>query len=301
MISLNYNSTPVEEIVTPLTAAHGVRLLIKREDLNHSEISGNKWWKLKYNLEAAVSVGFSTLLTFGGAYSNHIFATAATASSSNLQSIGVIRGEETFPLNSTLTFALSKGMRLHYLSRADYRAKTEPELLRRLHALFGEFFLIPEGGSNAHAVKGCKELGELLIAETNFDTLILPVGTGGTIAGLIAGLRGKKKIIGVPVFRNSDFLYDDIKSLLRESGEPDPGNWTLLSGYDFGGYAKTTPMLINFIKEVKNELGLPLEQVYTGKMMWAIFEEIRKGNILRGETIMAIHTGGMQGIITTLS
>lgn len=301
MISLDYDSTPVDEIITPLTSANGVRLMIKREDLNHAEISGNKWWKLKYNLQAAVSAGFSTVLTFGGAYSNHIYSTAAAAAHAKLQSIGVIRGEDTRPLNPTLSFASSKGMQLHYVSRADYRAKTELPFIEHLRTLFGEFFLIPEGGSNVYAVRGCKEFGELIAREIDFDTVFLPVGTGGTIAGLIAAMRGKKKIIGVPVFRDSEFLYDDIRSLIKESGERDPGNWTLLSGYDHGGYAKTTPQLIDLIKTVRHDLSLPLEQVYTGKMIWAIFEEIRKGNVVRGTKILAIHTGGLQGMPASLS
>jgi 1-aminocyclopropane-1-carboxylate deaminase len=301
VFTLDYISTPVEEISTPMTVARGVRLLIKREYLNHAEISGNKWWKLKYNLQAAVGAGFSTVLTFGGAYSNHIYSTASAAAHVNLQSIGVIRGEPTSPLNPTLSFALSKGMRLHYVSRTDYRAKTEPAFVSHLRSLFGDFFLIPEGGSNVHAVRGCKEFGELLVGEMDFDTLFLPVGTGGTIAGLIAAMRGKKKIIGVPVFRDSEFLYDDIRRLLRESGEHDPGNWTLLSGYDHGGYAKTTPQLTDLIKTVRCDLGLPLEQVYTGKMMWAVFEEIRKGNVVPGSKVLAVHTGGLQGMSATLS
>jgi 1-aminocyclopropane-1-carboxylate deaminase len=296
VIRQTYKNTPVEKIVTPLTEAHNITLLIKREDMNHPEISGNKWWKLRYNIEEACARGFSTVLTFGGAYSNHIYATAAAAAAAGLQSIGVIRGEETLPLNNTLSFARSKGMLLHYITRSDYRLKNELRFAEHLHNMFGKFFPIPEGGTNALAVQGCKEFGQLLTNETEFDVIFLPVGTGGTIAGLIAGIGGQKKIIGIPVFRDSEFLHEHIKKLLRESGEPDPGNWTLRPGYDHGGYAKTTPALIDFLKDVRSGLSLPLEQVYTGKMMWALFEEIRNGRIALGSRVLALHTGGLQGL-----
>jgi 1-aminocyclopropane-1-carboxylate deaminase len=275
---------------------HNITLLIKREDMNHPEISGNKWWKLRYNIEEACARGFSTVLTFGGAYSNHIYATAAAATAAGLQSIGVIRGEETLPLNNTLSFARSKGMLLHYITRSDYRLKNEPRFAEHLHNMFGKFFPIPEGGTNALAVKGCKEFGQLLTNEIEFDVIFLPVGTGGTIAGLIAGIEGQKKIIGIPVFRDSEFLHEHIKKLLRESGESDPGNWTLRSGYDHGGYAKTIPALIDFLRDMRSDFSLPLEQVYTGKMMWALFEEIRNGRIARGSKVLALHTGGLQGL-----
>jgi len=174
-MSFIYIETPVFELKEALLEEAGLRLFIKREDLNHPEIAGNKWWKLKYNIAEALNLNCETLLTFGGAYSNHIYATAAAALETGLKSIGIIRGEETLPLNSTLSFAKMKGMQLHYISREEYRHKTEEEFIKNLRRQFGHFYLIPEGGSNELAVKGCAEFGVNLLSEIHFDYVCLPV------------------------------------------------------------------------------------------------------------------------------
>jgi 1-aminocyclopropane-1-carboxylate deaminase len=292
---LKYAETPILEIKWKSAEKSGVRLLIKREDLNHEFISGNKWWKLKYNVEEAVRQNKKTLLTFGGAFSNHIYATAASAYELGLKSIGVIRGEETFPLNGTLSFAKSQGMRLRYVSREEYRKKDDRDFLEAQQKLFGDFYLIPEGGTNEFAVKGCAELGLKLLSEISFDYLCLPVGTGGTMAGIIAGLEGQKEIIGISVLKNGEFLKDEIEKFLQLNSSPFYGNWRLLTGYHHGGYAKTTKELMDFIGEMKSEHNLPLDHVYTGKLFWALNEEIKKGFFPRGSTILALHTGGIQG------
>ena len=212
---LNYRETPVVEINHPDLDRRGVQLLLKREDLNHKTVSGNKWWKLKYNLAEARRQNKRTLLTFGGAYSNHIYATAATAAALGFASIGIIRGEKTLPLNPTLEFATRQNMTLHYLSRDAYRQKSEPAILSALCDQFGDFYLIPEGGTNSFAVQGTAEFGVQLL-ETRFDYALLAVGTGGTLAGLIRGFQGQRQIIGVPVFKGSGYLVDEIKSLGSE-------------------------------------------------------------------------------------
>jgi len=297
--ALPYIETPLQEISDPILRNAEVRLIIKREDLNHPLVSGNKWWKLKYNLAEAKQTHFETLLTFGGAYSNHIYATAAAAYELGFKSIGIIRGEETHPLNPTLTFSREKGMHLQYVSRHDYRNKTSPEFIDDLQNRFGKFYIIPEGGTNVSAIKGCIEFAKI-ISSVPADYVVLPVGTAGTISGIITGLRGAKQIVGIPVLKNGTFLYDEINHWLKIFSSASYGNWSLLTSYHHGGYAKTTPALLQFIAMMQDKHDLPLDPVYTGKLLWAVFEETKKGNFKRGSTILAIHTGGLQGASTLL-
>lgn len=244
----------------------GVRVLILREYENNPLVPGNKWWKLKLNLEQARKEGHETVLTFGGAYSNHIYATAAAAKIDGFKSIGIIRGEEVD--NPILGFARSQGMELRFISREDYRKKTEMQ--------FNDAYVIPEGGTNRYAIEACAEWGRKLL-KFSFDQLYVPVGTGGTMKGLMMGIEGKREVIGVPV----------LKGMTGEN---------LLDGYHHGGYAKTTPALDFFCEEVKYKYDLIVEPVYTGKLFWAVFDQIRKGIIKKGTTVMVIHTGGIQMI-----
>jgi len=293
-ILLSYTPTPIQEIHDKALSTAGVRLLVKREDLNHAYISGNKWWKLKYNLQEAALQKKETLLTFGGAYSNHIFSTAAAAKELGFKSIGIIRGEETWPLNNTLSFAKQCGMHLQYCTRDNYRKKHEPAFIDYLKNELGDFFLIPEGGSNDLAVEGCSELGSLLLdsSECHFDYLCLPVGTGGTMAGLIKSIGDQKKIVGFPVLKGAEFLQQEIENFLPKTKQLK--NWSLELSYHFGGYAKTTKPLLAFIAAMETEHALPLDCVYTGKLMWGIWDCVREGKFKRGTTILALHTGGLQ-------
>ena len=211
---LTYQETPIQEIYDHKISTAGLRLLIKREDLNHPYVSGNKWWKLKYNLEEASRQQRKILLTYGGAYSNHIYATAAAANEIKLKSVGLIRGEETFPLNATLSFAKEKGMELKYIPRAVYRAK---EKHAQYLSQFKDYYSIPEGGSNFFAVKGICEFAKKLGEE--FDYLCCPVGTGGTLAGLISALDDSKKIVGFPVIKGAHFLVDEITNLIEDKNK----------------------------------------------------------------------------------
>jgi len=293
---LSYQPTPILQLRNELLDGMGVKLFCKREDLNHPAISGNKWWKLKYNLEEATRQGKKTLLTFGGAYSNHIYATAAAAQETGFKSIGIIRGEETLPLNNTLAFAQRCGMQLHYISRTQYREKDNSEFIQELHNKFGDFYLIPEGGTNEFAVKGCAEFGKQLLEEIDFDYLCLPVGTGGTIAGIIAGLDGKKEVIGFPVLKGGDFLKDEIEKLLQKYSNTLYGNWRLDASYHHGGYAKATPALLDFVKLMNDKHNLPLDTVYTGKLLWAVMDYVRQGKFRRGSTVLVVHTGGLRAV-----
>lgn len=290
-----YNPTPIHELKDTILEKAGVRVLIKREDLNHDMVSGNKWWKLKYNLEQTQIEKKDTILTFGGAFSNHIYATATAAKQHNLKSVGIIRGEETMPLNQTLSHAEKEGMVLHYISREEYRKKNNPEFLQALQKTFGRFYLIPEGGTNSLAVKGCVEFANEILKPIDFDYLCLPVGTGGTMAGIVAGLNGAKEVIGISVLKNGEFLKDEITKLMDDFSGKSYGNWSLLTSYHHGGYAKMTKALLDFVTAMKERHNLPLDHVYTGKLLWAVMQEIEKGRFKRGSTVLAIHTGGLQG------
>ncbi len=286
---LRYSPTPIPEIYDPILEKAGVRLLLKREDLNHPTVSGNKWWKLKYNLEEAVRLDHATLLTFGGAYSNHIYATAAAAHELGLKSIGIIRGEETRPLNSTLSFAASRGMKLHYVSREKYRTKTEQPFIDGLHKLFGDFYTIPEGGTNELAVKGVTEFAQTLGNE--FDYVCCAVGTGGTLAGLIQGVPRAKEVIGFSVLKGGEFLNGEVKRLISDQSS---NRWKIITDFHFGGYAKNTPALISFMEAFSKSQQIPLDETYTGKVMFGLFDLVRKDFFRKGSIILFVHTGGVR-------
>jgi 1-aminocyclopropane-1-carboxylate deaminase len=304
---LTYTSTPIQEIQHSVLKEAKVRLLIKREDLNHPFVTGNKWWKLKYNLEEVERLQKKTILTFGGAFSNHIYATAAATQELNLKSIGIIRGEETPPLNATLAFASSCNMKLQYVDRETYRIKNDPEFIDRLYQTYGDFYMIPEGGSNALAVKGAYDFSKLLDFDYNY--LCCSVGTGGTLAGLIAGLKNQKHIIGFSSLKNGSFLRGEIENLLADFRTLyDPalgwaennsknvyGNWELETSYHHGGYGKVTKDLLLFLQEIEEKTSVRFDPIYTGKMLFGIIDRAKKGMFKPGSSILAIHTGGLQG------
>ena len=266
------------------------QIFIKPEYLNHPYISGNKYRKLKYNLIEAKKLGVFTLLTFGGAYSNHIAAVAAVGKEFEFNTIGIIRGEElAFKVegNATLRYAQTCGMNLKFISREQYRHKTSDAFVSKLKNEFGDFYLIPEGGTNTLAVKGCEEI--LTDADKDFDYICCSVGTGGTISGLINSALPHQKIIGFPALKG-DFLSEEITKFAKNK------NWELNTNYHFGGYAKINDDLIDFINEFKGSQSIPLDPIYTGKMMFGIYDLIDKGYFPKESKILAIHTGGLQGI-----
>lgn len=272
----------------------GISLYIKREDLIHSKISGNKYRKLKYNLQQAQLENKSTLLTFGGAFSNHISAVASVGKEFGFKTIGIIRGDElgadlakTLAINPTLRFAYECGMQFKFVSRSSYREKTSENFISNLKEEFGGFYLIPEGGTNEFAVKGCEEI---LSEETDkFDIVCSAVGTGGTISGLINSAKKHQQIIGFPALKGN-FLSEEIQKYTQST------NWLLNCEYHFGGYAKTTDELIRFINQFKEETGIPLDPIYTGKLLFGVIDSINKNYFKKGHKILGIHTGGLQGI-----
>jgi len=185
-------------------------------------------------------------------------------------------------------------MELHYVSREDYRRKASPEFLTQLQQQLGDFYLIPEGGTNHLAVKGCAEFAQERLLPIDFDYLCLPVGTGGTMAGIIAGLEGKKKIIGFSVLRNGHFLNEEVKELVKDFSGQEYSNWKIATNYHFGGYAKQSTQLDHFILQMREQHGLPLDFVYTGKMMAGVFDLISKNYFKRGSKILVLHTGGLR-------
>lgn len=285
---LSYQVTPITEVIHRDLANSGVRLWMKREDLNHPAVSGNKWWKLKYNLEEARKVGAKRLLTFGGAWSNHIYATAAAARELGFECIGIIRGEEVRPLNPVLSYAERAGMQLHFISRGAYRQKETIGFLEAIRQQFGDFYLLPEGGTNALAIRGVAEYGNSLFADHSFTHVACAVGTGGTFAGLVVSKPPEVEAVGIPVLRGARFLEDEIKRWCV--GQK---NWWLSYDYHFGGYAKSTDDLEHFIGVFIAETGIPLERVYTGKLMRGLFDLIARGRIPAGSRVLAIHTGGI--------
>ncbi len=281
--------SPVEELHDDLLARHGIRLHMKRDDLIHPEIPGNKWRKLRYNLSAAADLGHDTLLTFGGAYSNHIRATAAAGYYFGFSSIGVIRGEEHIPLNPSLAYAAGRGMRLTYLDRATYRRKHSTETVKALHEQFGEFYLLPEGGSNEPAAQGCAEIPREI--DLNFDVICCPSGTGGTLAGIAAGLRDGQRAIGFSVLKGGQFLGAEVNRLQRQAFGSNSGNWTIEHDFHCGGFAKKSPELQAFIDAFEERHGLTLDWVYVAKMMYGIFALAQRGVFEPGTRVVAVITG----------
>lgn len=249
----------------------------------------NKPRKLKYNLIAARNAGTSTLLTFGGAYSNHIRAVAAAGRAEGFTTIGVIRGEEHLPLNESLAFAVSQGMQLTYLDRELYRAKNSGEVQRFLESCYGDFFLIPEGGSNPAAVRGCAELpGE--IAEP-FDVICCPVGTGGTLAGIAAGLGAGQRAIGFAALKGG-FLTKEVAALQRQTYGKVFDNWHIEDDFHFGGYAKVPPELDAFAAKFGEEHGFEVDRIYVAKMLYGITQMIEAGKFAPGTRLIAVITTG---------
>jgi 1-aminocyclopropane-1-carboxylate deaminase len=267
-----------------------VKVFIRREDLIHPFVSGNKFRKLKYNLLQAKKENQHTLLTFGGAYSNHIAATAFAGKENGFQTVGVIRGEELeakIDENPTLQFAQDCGMKFEFVSRDAYRLKDTANFVEKLREKHGSFYLVPEGGTNEFAVNGCEEI--LNKADEDYDFICCAVGTGGTISGLINGSFEGQKVLGFPALKG-DFLQKDIRNFAKNN------NFSLLNEYHFGGYGKVTSELIEFINSFYKKNKIPLDPIYTGKMVFGVIDLIQKNYFPKNAKILLIHTGGLQGV-----
>ncbi|MBV6624362.1 MAG: 1-aminocyclopropane-1-carboxylate deaminase/D-cysteine desulfhydrase [Rivularia sp. (in: Bacteria)] len=289
--------SPLQLIEDELLAKREITLFVKRDDLIHPQISGNKWRKLKYNLRAAKQQQQKRLLTFGGAYSNHIAATAAAGNIFGFETIGVIRGELVKPLNPTLDLAQQQGMKFVFVGRKEYREE-KAEIAIRLQDELGSCYVIPEGGSNTLAVKGCAEI----VAEVQEqlddvpDYFCVSSGTGGTAAGLVVGLARMSLVKVFPALKGN-FILDEINSLIWEFSGESYDNWQLISNYNFGGYTKWNQQLIDFINDFSAKFKLQIDPIYTGKLFYGVWNEIEKGSFKDNSTIVVIHTGGLQGIL----
>ncbi|MFG3103412.1 1-aminocyclopropane-1-carboxylate deaminase/D-cysteine desulfhydrase [Streptomyces sp. NPDC048182] len=281
--------SPLQEAVDGRFERRGVRLLLKRDDLIHPELVGNKWRKLTPNLAAARG---RTVVTFGGAYSNHLRATAAAGRLLGLPTVGVVRGQELAgrPLNPSLARCAADGMRLHFAERSAYRRKTEPEVLAGLLRAAGaeDALVVPEGGSNAAAVRGCQALGEELGGHA--DVAVLACGTGGTLAGLAAGLPPGQRALGIPVLRGG-FLAGDVRRLQEAAFGGPRGDWRLDERFHGGGYARTTSRLDAFAEDFEDRHGLAVERVYVAKMLYGLLALVEEDAFPRGTTVAAVITG----------
>jgi 1-aminocyclopropane-1-carboxylate deaminase len=269
---------------------NSISVQIKREDLIHPFVSGNKFRKLKYNLLQAKEENQETLLTFGGAFSNHIAAVAFAGKEKGFKTIGIIRGDELgskIAENPTMSFAQNCGMQLEFISREEYRLKSESSFLENLKAKFGSFYHIPEGGTNALAIKGCQEI--LTEDDAEFDYICCSIGTGGTISGIINSVLPHQKVLGFPALKG-DFLKEEIHNFTQNE------NWEVITEYHFGGYGKVNEALIGFINQFYTENQIPLDPIYTGKMVFGVIDLIKKNYFPAKSKILLIHTGGIQGI-----
>jgi 1-aminocyclopropane-1-carboxylate deaminase len=281
--------SPLQETADDRFARHGVRLLLKRDDLIHPDLVGNKWRKLAPNLTAAAG---RPLLTFGGAYSNHLRATAAAGRLLGLETIGVVRGHELADraLNPSLARCAADGMRLHFVDRSTYRHKSEPETLAGIlrAADAEEAYVVPEGGSNSLAVRGCRALGEELADRA--DVVAVACGTGGTLAGLAAGLAPGQRALGIPVLKGN-FLAADTAALQARAFGARRGAWSLDTRFHFGGYARTTDELEAFADDFESRHGFPVERLYVAKLLYGLAALTEEGAFARGTTLAAVITG----------
>jgi 1-aminocyclopropane-1-carboxylate deaminase len=281
--------SPVQQIKNKLFDEQGINLYIKRDDLIHPLISGNKWRKLKYILKKASIQNKTHLVTFGGAYSNHLLATAAAAAKFGFKFTGIVRGEEV--TNDTLFLCRLHGMNIIFTDRESYRDKSA--LFNKHFGDDANAFFIDEGGASTEGAQGCAELVNELIQ--TYDHIFCACGTGTTAAGIINGLQNhglSTEFNAVPVFKNGGFMKDEIEKYLTA-----PATYQLHTAYDFGGYAKTDDSLISFIKQFVADTGILIEPVYTGKMLYAIYDLAAKGHFKPGSSILAIHTGGVIGLL----
>ncbi|SEJ11522.1 1-aminocyclopropane-1-carboxylate deaminase/D-cysteine desulfhydrase, PLP-dependent ACC family [Dyadobacter sp. SG02] len=287
--------TPLQQLSNAEIEKAGVQLYIKRDDLIHPAVSGNKWRKLKYNLLDAQAKGMRAVLTFGGAFSNHLYATAAAGNALGLQTIGIVRGLELEGKeNATLQFCREQGMQLHFVSREEYRQRHSEAYVKDMVARFGNPYHIPEGGTTELALTGVAEMVFEIKDQlgTIPDFIATAAGTGGTAAGI---LSAGADVLAFSALKGGGFLQEDIRQLLKECKQP--GNLTLLTDYHFGGYAKWNNDLLHFMQDFRAEFDIQLEQVYTAKMLYGLFDLLQKGYFNAGTKIVAVHTGGLQGLI----
>lgn len=286
-----FNPSPLTQVNDPWLARFGVELWLKRDDLIHPIVSGNKWRKLKYILQEVLTLEADTLVSMGGAYSNHLHALAFAGHALNINTIGWVRGESAIPLNPTLQDVTTWGMKLQYVNRHDYRQLRQYKHWQALPGLQAGQYWLPEGGAVALALQGVAEL----VAEINQPDAVLciPCGTGTTLAGVIASSSPHNTVLGFAALKGADFLNAEVQALLP--AERAPKNWSIKLNYHGGGFGKVTPALLAFMRQFEQTTGVALDPIYTGKMLFGLYDLIAQGYFQPGQRIVAVHTGGLQG------
>jgi 1-aminocyclopropane-1-carboxylate deaminase len=289
--------SPIHIITHPILDEFGVNLSIKRDDLIHPKISGNKWRKLNLNLQYTKAKNLNTIITYGGAYSNHLYATAAACQMLGIRSIGIIRGEIDYA-NPTLSFCVANGMTLWSVSRSEYRQKEESPVIQEIISRYQNSYVIPEGGSNEYGMMGVAEIHKEIVQQLSIqpDYIICACGSGGTTAGLAIGASPKTKILSIPVLK-TDHLTHEVKVLI---GDRQHSEIEYVLDYHHGGYAKYSNQLVDQILRLRQEINIPLDQVYNGKALLGLFDMISKHKFEPGSNLLYLHTGGMQGALDVL-
>jgi 1-aminocyclopropane-1-carboxylate deaminase len=296
----------IQKLNSGLFTEHNLSVEVLRLDLIHPQISGNKWFKLKRNLQKAKAENFKTIITFGGAFSNHIAATAAACKLEGFHSVGIIRGEETENLNPTLLKAKENGMLLHFADRETYTRKTDKQFKNELTKIFGEHYLIPEGGNNEEGILGCTEI---LKPEWDHDIIFCASGTAATYAGILAGSRSDQVVVGISVLKGENTLVKDAldqlhfvfpaqKFIIHGNDALDKkviSESCITNNYCFNGYAKLDKQLIAFKNKFEKEFMIPLDYIYTNKLCYAVLDLIKQNKIKPSSKILIIHCGGLQG------
>jgi len=293
---------PLQRVLIQEFDEKNIELYVKRDDLIHPEVSGNKWRKLKFNIEQARFKGKDKIITFGGAHSNHIAATAKASEIYGLKSIGIIRGEDADFDNYTLSFARSCGMKLIAVSRSEYRNADSWDYKELLKTKYHNFYLIPQGGANYYGVNGCIEIVNEIEAEINPHAIYVPCGTATTLSGMILGNKAQRKIFGVSALKGGEFLLNDVRKNLmevysdKETVEYALDQVSLLTDYHFGGFAKVKEGLIEFMRNFYRQSEIKLDPIYTAKAAYAMLDKVRNKHNKEPEKWVLIHTGGLQGI-----
>ena len=282
--------TPIQEINLKINNPNNVKLYIKREDLIHNIVSGNKWRKLKYNFEYLLNNKIKTILSFGGAYSNHLHALSWLAKKNEIKSIALVRGEESSKNNSTLSFCIKNNMELYFLNRKIYReSKYDNEIINQIKKNNKNLFMIPEGALNDLGIKGCEEImGEV---KDHFNFVCCSIGSGCTAIGVIKSLNVNQNFLGFSSFKNSNFLHHNFKNYINFKS-----NWSINSDYNFGGFGKINLELKNFISSFEEKYKIKLDPIYTSKLFFGLFDMISKKKFPKESRILALHTGGLQGL-----
>ena len=293
---------PIESVKLDWCEKHDIDLRVLRLDLLHPLLGGNKWFKLKHNLQAALESGKRSVLSFGGAYSNHLRALAAAGNLFGVETVGIVRGELVKPLNPVLRFAKDQGMRLIPMDREFYKLKHTEQFSQYLREHFASCYVVPEGGSNALGVKGCGDILNLIPVQDSRKNRIvaLPCGTGATFSGLVLKAMEDRikntNFFGVSVLKAEGYLQKEVENKLLEmaaQGQLFPIDWRMIDRFHGGGYAKSNNELNHFVIEWNKRTGIPIEPVYTGKLFWGLKEMIEAGEIAAGSEVIAIHTGGV--------